>query len=221
MVKQCDFLFLIILFGILINCKNPASNASIPVKEVAKEADTLQLSGKSLIIAWGENGLPLSIIPLDDGKSPHGYAIHYAENGTLSTISQWKKGMRDGNAFVFEEGNVETHQLFDAGELIYQGKYEEKVKKNNELYPQFVEEFFFEDKYYAKIRFTFAYRGEIKVQVQGYQAEISPLPDRTFQLVVNDALDLDAFDLNLTYQPGAQDTLVGSEYTITHIVYED
>ncbi len=219
-MQQFDFILLTILFGTLLGCKNPASNASKPLKEVAKNADTLQLSGKRLIIDWGENGLPLNIKPLDDERLQNGYAFHYEENGALSAVSQWKKGMQDGNAFVFEAGILKAHQIFDAGNLIYEGEYDNKAKKANQLYPKFVEEFFFEDKYYAKIRFPIAFQGELSVQVIGYQAVVTLLPDQTFQLVINDALDLNKYDLRLKYQPAAQDTLVGSEYMFRHIVYE-
>lgn len=220
-MNHFSFLFLILLLGNFTGCKNPAPKATIANKEGTGRTDTLTLSGKDLVIHWGKNGLPEKVSPLDKGGLQDGYTMEYGGEGALWTISQWENGKQDGNTFVFDQGKVTTHQLFDTGKLIYQGKYENRIKADNQLYPQFVEEFFFEDKYYAKIRFPLAYKGQLKVQVIGYQAIISPLPDQTFQLVINDALDLNGYDLKLTYHSAAQDTLVGSEYTFTHIVYEN
>lgn len=82
-----------------------------------------------------------------------------------------------------------------------------------------MEEFFFEDKYYAKLRFPLAYSGQLTLQVKNYQAVISPLPDQTFQVVINDALDLTEYHLLLTYQPAVQDSLGAAEYGFSHVVY--
>lgn len=65
------------------------------------------------------------------------------------------------------------------------------------------------------------YTGKFKLDVLGYQSVISPLPDQTFQLVINDALDLTEYNLELTYQPGVQDSLLGVSYTYKHVVYEE
>src|SRR5690606_15215246 len=114
-----------------------------------------------------------------------------------------------------------THQLFDAGKLVYEGEYVNQVKKEDKLYPWVIEEFLFEDKYYAKIRFPYTFQGNMKVEVKGYQAVITSLPDQTFQLVINDALDLNGFDLLLSYHAAAQDTLLDTKYTHKHHIYGD
>lgn len=155
---------------------------------------------------------------LDEKKAQNGLAVEYQENGGLLAISQWKKGLQEGDTFIFSEGQ-KTHQFFEQGKVIYDAIYQEHQKISNRLYPAVVEEFFFEDKYYAKIRFPLPYSGKLDIYVDGYQAVISPLPEQTFQLVINDALDLTEYSLELAYQPVAQDTLLGAKYSYKHIVY--
>jgi hypothetical protein len=220
-VKYFKVILLILLIGNLTGCKNPASNSPLPKEEGHNQTDTLLLSNKQLVIQWGENEVPVRIFPLNDSDIQDGYSVSYGGDGELSTVSRWKQGLKDGNSFSFDEGLLQTHQVFDRNQLIYEGRYENKLKTGTLLFPKFVEEFFFEDKYYAKIRFPLAYQGDFDFQVKGFQTVVTPLLDQTFQLVINDALDLVSYELQLTYHAAAGDTLIRSEYTLRHVVYED
>lgn len=192
----------------------------MPVDEVTLSVDTLVLSGQKVVVHQGEKGLPKTVYLLDVEGFQIGYAVQYKADGGLLSISHWKNGLQDGHTFVLEE-KQKTHQLFEQGKLVYEAAYQEQSKIGNRLYPSVVEEFFFEDKYYAKIRFSLRYAGHLGIKVQDYQFVVTPLPEQTFQLVINDALDLMEYNLELTYQPAAEDTLHDASYTFKHVVYEE
>jgi hypothetical protein len=216
-VKDYGLLLLILFAWTTARCYNPAADSPLPMK-VMPSVDTLRLAGQKVVVHQGEGGLPKMVYLLDEKEAQDGVAVEYQENGGLLAISQWKKGLQEGDTFIFSEGQ-KTHQFFELGKIIYEATYQEQQKVSNRLYPTVVEEFFFEDKYYAKIRFPLPCSGELDIDVDGYQAVINPLPDQTFQLVINDALDLTEYSLKLAYQPAAQDTLLHAKYSYKHIVY--
>lgn len=214
-------LILLILLGLgVFACKNPAPTPPASLHEALPPIDTLILSDQKVVIHLGQNGLPTMVYPLDEKRILNGTAVEFREHGGLLSVSHWKDGRKEGSAWVIEQEQI-IHQLFCRGKLIYEADYLERAKFGNKLYPTVVEEFFFEDKYYSKIRFPLSYAGKFKLNVLGYQSVISPLPDQTFQLVINDALDLTEYNLELTYQPAVQDTLLGVSYTYKHVVYEE
>ena len=51
------------------------------------------------------------------------------------------------------------------------------------------------------------------------EVTVSDLGDHTFQLVINDALDLNEYQLELSYQPAVRDTLAAFSYVYPHIIY--
>jgi hypothetical protein len=214
-------LILLIFMGLgTTACKNPAPTPPVYLHEALPPIDTLILSDQKVVIHLGQNGLPTMIYPLDEKQILNGTAVEFRENGGLLSVSHWKDGMKEGSAWAIGEEQI-IHQLFCRGKLIYEANYLEREKFGNKLYPTVVEEFFFEDKYYSKIRFPMPYPGKVKLDVLGYQSVISPLPDQTFQLVINDALDLTEYNLELTYQPAVQDSILGVSYTYKHVVYEE
>src|SRR5690606_33512489 len=192
-VKDYGLLFLILSAWTIAGCDNPAPDSPIPMDEVMLSAETLLLSGQKAVVHLGESVLPKRVHALDEKEVQSSYAFEYKVNGALLSISHWKQGRQDGDAFIFREGQ-KSHYLFERGKIIYKADYQEQQKIGNRLYPAVVEEFFFEDKYYAKIRFPLPYAGQLDIHVDGYQAVISPLPDQTFQLVINDALDLTEYN---------------------------
>lgn len=217
-MKDYGLLLLVLSTWTIVGCNNPAADSPIPMDEVVVLADTLLLSGQKVVVHQGENGLPKMVYALDEKEAQSGYAFEYKVNGELLSISRWEQGLQEGDTFILGDGQ-KTHQLFEQGKIVYEADYQEQQKIGNRLYPTLVEEFFFEDKYYAKIRFPLPYSGGLDIYVDGSQAVISPLPDQTFQLVINDALDLADYNLELTYQPAVQDTLLGTKYPYKHVVY--
>ena len=218
-MKDYGLLLLIFFAWIIAGCNRPVPSL-MPVDEVTLSVDTLVLSGQKVVVHQGEKGLPKTVYLLDVEGFQIGYAVQYKADGGLLSISHWKNGLQDGHTFVLEE-KQKTHQLFEQGKLVYEAAYQEQSKIGNRLYPSVVEEFFFEDKYYAKIRFSLRYAGHLGIKVQDYQFVVTPLPEQTFQLVINDALDLMEYNLELTYQPAAEDTLHDASYTFKHVVYEE
>lgn len=219
-MKGYSFLFLIILWWNLTGCKNPASETPASINKTRGPVDTLILAEQRLVVHWGKTDLPAKIYPLNEEELMNGYAIEFKEDGRIYSVSGWENGVQQGSTYIIDVRQI-IHKIFDSGSIVYEEKYLGDTKDYTRLYPQVVEEFFFEDKYYAKIRFPLPYAGELKLQVEGYQAVIGRLPDQTFQLVINDALDLTGYDLELTYQPAVQDSLLGGEYGFKHVVYAD
>lgn len=210
------YCFILTLIGVSIGgCKNPAPKSE---GRTSSFADTLILADRKLLIQMGKKGMPKMVVPLNKKETLDGYAVAFKEDGGLLTIAHWEDGTQEGSTYVIGEEQT-THQLFNQGRLVYEVSYQAQQKKSNRLYPIFLEEFFFEDKYYAKIRFPILYKGCFTIEVNGYQAIISPLPEQTFQLVINDALDLTEYHLELTYQPATQDTLQSAKYNFRHVVY--
>ena len=213
------YCFLLILIGVSISgCKNPAPKPPPSENRITPYIDTLTISDQKLVVHLGERDLPKMVYPLNKRRTLNGYAVEFEEDGKLMSVSHWKDGTQEGSTYVLEEEHI-THQLFNQGRLVYEADYQEQRKMGNRLYPILVEEFFFEDKYYAKIRFPILYEGRFTIEVNGYQAIISPLPEQTFQLVINDALDLTEYHLELVYQPATRDTLHSAKYNFRHVVY--
>lgn len=204
----------------------------------------IEIDNGSLICYLYDTRLPKEIYHLNADRLKVGSSFTYYKNGSLFQISTWengekegnewvyspvgdltakhqyKKGLLNGNAFTYLNQTLRSHQYRKDGKLLYEASYKEGEKYSNKLYPVFVEEFFFEDKYYAKIRFPLAYRGQLQTQVKDKGSPfINPLEDNTIQLVINDALDLNAYELEFTYHPAPQDTLVSSTYRIEHAIY--
>lgn len=150
-----------------------------------------------------------------------GYAFGYTQNGELERLSQWIEGTLEGEMNLLEQGLLKSKQIFLSGHLAYKEDYLEGVKVENQLYPTILEGFLFEDKYYAKIKFPINYKGNLKMMVKDYQAVVRPLDHQTFQLVINDALDLSSYTLILSYHPAEQDSLVRSDYLYTQVVFAD
>jgi hypothetical protein len=216
-LKDYSLLLLVFFVWTIAGCNRPVPSP-IPVDEIVPSVDTLVLSGQKVVVHQGEKGLPKTIYLLDEKGQQTGYAVQYGQNGGLSSISHWEKGLKEGNSFVLEEAQ-KTHRLFERGKLVYEADYHKQSKIDNRLYPNIIEEFLFEDKYYTKVKFPLPYAGHLAITVQDYQFVVTPLPEQTFQLVINDALDLTEYNLELTYQPAARDTLLAAKYRYKHVVY--
>ena len=216
-MRGLRFLFAILLGWSLARCDNASPDATMII-EVGPSTDTLLLSGQRLVLTKGEKGLPEMIYHINKKGLRYGYAMAYNAAGELLSISNYQEGLQDGSTFVFDEDKY-LHRIFSQGTIIYESEYQDHQKIADRLYPQVVEEFFFEDKYYAKIKFPISYAGDLEIKVTEYQVVVVPFPDQTYQLVINDALDLADYNLELTYQPAVQDTLLGTKYPYKHVVY--
>lgn len=156
-----------------------------------------------------------------------GRELIFFPSGQLEGIYAYQNGRLHGDVLFFDyppsgKGgrSLVSHQIFRAGVKVYEGFYKGDEKHLNKLYPHFLEEFFFEDKYYAKVKFLLDHAGQMDVRVNNLgNPVIEYLGDNTFQLVINDALDLNGYEFELNYLSAVGDTLVSSSYSYPHIIY--
>lgn len=175
---------------------------------------------------YNENGVLATLSRWENGVKA-GRELIFAPSGQLKGIYPYQNGLLHGDVLLFgnptlltTNGSLNSHQLFKEGIKVYEGFYQGGKKHLNKLYPHFLEEFFFEDKYYAKVRFLLDYPGQLVVRIRDRGTPvIENLGDNTFQLVINDALDLNGYELELSYKPAVRDTLVSSSYSYTHIIF--
>jgi hypothetical protein len=228
---------LLILF--VSGCKEPNKQEEKEMIFQTKTADGMVVS------RFYPNQVPKDIYQINDQGRKEGFSFYYNKDGALRTITFWKNGikngeeisfdplggikektsytngLREGNSLRYKNGILTSHQINREGKTWYTGMYSGPEKYLNKLYPHFIEEFFFEDKYYAKIRFPLDHAGQMTVRVKDWGTPvIEQLDNATFQLVINDALDLDGFVLDLEYQPAPSDTLVHSRYLYKHDIYQ-
>lgn len=236
-------LFIFLISVIHTGCKKPSTEEELLAKDKELSIETKTNDGL-LVCQLYDTYLPKEIYHLNADRLKVGISFTYYKNGSLFQISTWeqgkkegkewvyspvghltatlqyKTGLLDGNSFTYLDQNLQSQQFRKEGKLLYEASYKEGEKYSNKLYPVFVEEFFFEDKYYAKIRFPLAYRGQLQTQVKDQGSPfINQLEGNTFQLVINNALDLNAYELEFTYHPAPQDTLVSSTYNVEHAIY--
>lgn len=197
-----------------------------------------------LVSEFYPNHVPKIVYHVNDQGLKEGYSISYHKDGALANTTTWEngkkngkeiifypsgevkeknffqKGILEGNSYRYKNGVLTSHQINRQGNTWYEGIYSGQEKYLDKLYPLFIEEFFFEDKYYAKIRFPLDHAGQMTLRVKDRGTPvIEKLDKATFQLVINDALDLDGFVLDLEYQPASSDTLVPSRYSHSHQIY--
>ena len=218
-MRGFSFLVAIMYGWCLASCGGATPEASA-IEEMTSSTDTLLLSAQRLILTWGERGLAEAIYPINEEGLRDGTAVEYDSEGKLLSISHYEEGLLDGNSWFFD-GENHLHRIYTQGTVVYEGSYHNHQKTATRLYPQVVEEFLFEDKYYTKIKFPLPYAGHINIQVEGHQAVVVAFPQQTFQLVINDALDLVSYQLALSYEPAAEDSLLRTAYHYQHVVYDD
>lgn len=90
----------------------------------------------------------------------------------------------------------------------------------NKFYPQIQDAFLFEDKFYLKALFPLDYSGKIEFAFPEYPDHVlTKIGERAYQVVINDALDLNRVVFHFQYLPSEKDSLVRTDYTFTHVVY--
>lgn len=237
-----------LLLVLLLSVVHTGCNKSSTEESVLAEGKELNIETKInnglLVCQLYDTNLPKEIYHLNPHRLKVGFSFTYFKTGSLFQISTWEQGEKEGkewvyspgghltathqyktglingNSFTYLEQTLQSQQFRKDGKLLYEASYKEGEKYSNKLYPVFIEEFFFEDKYYAKIKFPLAYRGLLQTKIKGQGSPfINQLEDNTFQLVINNALDLNAYELQFTYHPAQQDTLVSSTYSIKHAIY--
>ncbi|MEX2511487.1 MAG: hypothetical protein WD398_01165 [Cyclobacteriaceae bacterium] len=135
----------------------------------------------------------------------------------------FKNSISNKEIFYQESNNglLLKKQIFGNGHLLYESLYREGKVTKNHFYPKIIDAFLFEDKYYLKMRFPLPFQGKISFTLpENPDYESTKLGPNYYQLVINDALDLDQVKLRIKYQPAERDSLIREEYTFTHVVFE-
>lgn len=112
-------------------------------------------------------------------------------------------------------------QKFIGGKLVYEATYDSGKKVTDRLIPLIQDAFLSEDKFYLKIHFPIPYPGEMQIDLEGHHDyALTTIDSQTYQLMVNDALDLDRINLVFDYFPAERDTLLSASYTHQFVIME-
>jgi len=111
---------------------------------------------------------------------------------------------------VFSDGKLHFESLVLDGNRIY-----------NHIYPEISDSFLFEDKYYLKLSYPIPFSGTIKTALPDCPDYVlTPIGKDILQVVVYNALDIEAIDFIFTYLPSENDSLILSEYFFEYVVFE-
>ncbi|NHE57000.1 hypothetical protein [Cyclobacterium plantarum] len=103
---------------------------------------------------------------------------------------------------------------------LFEGLLVNRKRIYNKFYPQIQDAFLFEDKFYLKALFPLDYSGKIEFAFPEYpDFVLTKIGEQAYQVVINDALDLNRVVFHLQYLPSKKDSLVRTDYTFTHVVY--
>ncbi|MDN3689688.1 hypothetical protein [Cyclobacterium jeungdonense] len=127
------------------------------------------------------------------------------------------------NRWVVVQDGDSTRQKYQEGGITYFESLLVKEKRiYNTFYPLIQDAFLFEDKFYLKTRFPLDYSGEIEFTFPEYPDYVlTKIGDQAYQLVINNALDLNHVLFDLHYLPSETDSLVRTDYSFTHVVFEE
>ncbi|MEX2564743.1 MAG: hypothetical protein WD431_02225 [Cyclobacteriaceae bacterium] len=120
-----------------------------------------------------------------------------------------------------DNGSQTKKQITKNGYLLYESLSAKGKVTQNHFYPEILDAFLFEDKYYLKLKFPLPFKGKISFTLPENPDYVKTrLEPNYYQLVINDALDLDQVKLRLKYEPAEGDSLIREEYNYTHVVFE-
>ncbi|WP_375584436.1 hypothetical protein [Cyclobacterium xiamenense] len=118
------------------------------------------------------------------------------------------------------EGDSTWQAQWLDGNLFYESTRVRNKRIHNKFYPKIQDAFLFEDKFYLKASFPLKYGGEIQFDFPEYpDYTLTRIGEQSFQVVINDALDLDRVIFSLDYLPAEEDSLVPTHYRFTHVVF--
>lgn len=123
---------------------------------------------------------------------------------------------------VVQDGDSTRQQHLEGKITVFESLLVNDQRIYNKFYPLIQDAFLFEDKFYLKARFPLAYRGEIKFSFPEYPDYVlTKIGEQAYQVVINNALDLNHVLFDLHYLPSETDSLVRTEYSFTHVVFEE
>ncbi|MFO7823736.1 MAG: hypothetical protein R6V72_07330 [Cyclobacterium sp.] len=136
-------------------------------------------------------------------------------------MAQNSKPSANQNGWVAEKDGDSTRQKHLEGKItLFESLLVNKERIYNKFYPQVQDAFLFEDKFYLKARFPLGFSGKIEFTFPEYPDYVlTKIGEQAYQIVINNALDLNRVVFDLQYLPSEKDSLVHTDYCFTHVVY--
>ncbi|SEJ12338.1 hypothetical protein SAMN05192553_102505 [Cyclobacterium xiamenense] len=120
------------------------------------------------------------------------------------------------------EGDSTWQTYWQNGKRYYESIWVLDKRVGNKFFPKIQDAFLFEDKFYLKATFPVAYAGEIQFTFPEYpDYTLNRIGEQAFQVVINDALDLNRVVFSLEYLPSENDSLEPTRYSFTHVVFQE
>lgn len=144
-----------------------------------------------------------------------GVFLTFNDSGQKLSWSMYVDGTKNGDMYEFlHDSFVKSHFLFENGDAIYIGTYENGIKKLSSPFPVFKDENIRNDSIYeAMITFPFPYKGELEVFLPDTIMFKKEYVDRyTLNLTIsNFDPSWKNIELLLEYKPSTDDSLVWTE----------
>jgi len=119
-------------------------------------------------------------------------------------------------------GDSTIKRQYLSGRMYFESLKVAEKKIYNRFFPRIRDAFLFEDKFYLKADFPLSFAGKVNFNLpECPDYVLSHIGENAYQIVINDALDLNRVLFEITYHPAEKDSLILSEFTYTHVVYEE
>ncbi|SHM38941.1 hypothetical protein SAMN04488057_101293 [Cyclobacterium lianum] len=172
--------------------------------------------GKSVLLLFLFCWIGSGCNPNKDAKNSKRY-LEEAISAPNTNVSPRKKGW-----FEEEEGDSTRQKHLEDNIILYESLLVNGARIYNKFYPQILDAFLFEDKFYLKARFPLEYPGQIQFTFPEYpDYVVTNTGKQAYQVVINDALDLNRVLFQLQYIPSTEDSLVSTHYSFTHVVFAE
>lgn len=195
---------------------------------------------------WYKNGVVKSIISKNKMGVKDGLQLRYYQNGFIKEkyycnngkisgefwkyndsggkvyYSNYDEGVQSGNTYEFHtDQSLKAHFLFEEGNAIYLGYYENGEKQLNSPIPVFQEErIMYDSVYEAKITFPFPFKGNIEIYFQDSLNFRKVYSDKhnLGLTITNFKKSWEGFDMLLEYDPVVGDSLMWTEQVYNHTI---
>lgn len=144
-------------------------------------------------------------------------------SATEEIIIRENQPSTDRSSWVSVQAGDSTRQKhLENGISYFESLLVKEKRIYNKFYPKIQDAFLFEDKFYLKAQFSLRYSGELKFSLPEYPDYVlTKIGEQTYQVVINDALDLNRVVFELHYLPSEEDSLVRTDYSFTHVVFQE
>lgn len=171
-----------------------------------------------ILIAWFSSGC--------QKKGPHppeeAYPSPYADENVKNTESEKALSSKKHGFYSEQVGKNLIHTIYKNNTCYYKSTFSREERIDNVLYPKIQDAFLFEDKFYMKVSFPIVHAGKVTFmfpEIQDYVMTETE-PDK-YQIVINDALDLNRIRFHIEYHPAKTDSLVKSSFSYEYVIFEE